>query len=413
MAFVNLPPNFQDIFAKIDDRLSKLETGPNQAMYTAVIAENNATQALNEAAQALAQATQAYNVGAQSLIKSANTITNASNQITGINSNGITVYSGASSTTGARVLMNSLGIVAYNALNNPTFSLSSSDGAFSTTGAVFTSSTITGGSLNINGNAIIDTSGKLTATQAVITGNITAYSGSFAGSITASAGGIGGFNIGTNYLSTVDSASGYRWSSSSGSLWVNALNAAGTITANSGVTLATGTGNLSMGTNNINNAGTVGCTSVSASSSSTLAGATFSSTVNLNSQTNYSGISTGSGSTMVIVATGSRIAYTTSSERFKEQIQYIASAGWLDKVAQLAPITYVTATDFTVEGEPNPTQLGLLAEDLADLNNEISLAVNDDPLGDPFSISYERLVVPLIMAVKELKARVEELESNI
>jgi hypothetical protein len=49
----------------------------------------------------------------------------------------------------------------------------------------------------------------------------------------------------------------------------------------------------------------------------------------------YAGIATGSGSTMVVVTTGSRVAYTTSSERFKQDIKYITSDGWLDKVVEL------------------------------------------------------------------------------
>lgn len=60
MAFVNLPANLQDIFGSITDRIAKLETGPNQAMYTAVDASAQATislQAANEANAAAAQAT--------------------------------------------------------------------------------------------------------------------------------------------------------------------------------------------------------------------------------------------------------------------------------------------------------------------------------------------------------------------
>jgi len=328
MAFVNLPPNFQDIFNVINDRLAKLETGPNQAMYTAVIAENNALQALNEASQALAQATQSYNTASQALIKDANTITNASNQLTGINSNGITVYSGSSASSGARVVMNSLGIVGYNASNNPTFTLNSSNGAFSTQGAIFTNSSIYGGDLNINGNAIIDSTGKLTATQAVITGNITAYSGSFAGSITAASGAIGGFNIGTNYLSTGDGSSGYRWGSNTGSMAVNALTAAGAITAQAGIVISTGGGALSMGTNNINNAGTIGGTTISASAALS-AGTTVTST--------SAATVTTSAATNCYITTGGTFTRTsnTSSQRYKDNITDIANVPSLDPAALL------------------------------------------------------------------------------
>jgi len=59
MAFVNLPPNFQDMFYSITDRIAKLETGPNQAMYTA------------EAAQGSAQSATAIALNAQSVAEQA------------------------------------------------------------------------------------------------------------------------------------------------------------------------------------------------------------------------------------------------------------------------------------------------------------------------------------------------------
>ena len=129
-------------------------------------------------------------------------------------------------------------------------------------------------------------------------------------------------------------------------------------------------------------------------------------------QMNYSGIATGSGSTMVVVTTGSRVAYTTSSERFKEQIQYINTTGWLDKVLQMQPITYKTSEDFTVEGEPNETQIGFLAEDIYDIGGGLEKAVVLDPLGDPFSLSYDRLTVFLTLAIKELKAEIDTLKGK-
>ena len=135
-------------------------------------------------------------------------------------------------------------------------------------------------------------------------------------------------------------------------------------------------------------------------------------TSDFSGQMNYSGIATGSGSTMVVVTTGSRVAYTTSSERFKEQIQYINTTGWLDKVLAMQPITYKTSEDFTVEGEPNETQIGFLAEDIYDIGGGLEKAVVLDPLGDPFSLSYDRLTVFLTLAIKELKAEIDKLKGE-
>lgn len=404
MAFVNLPPNLQDIFNGIYDRLAKLETGPSQAMYTAVIADNNAVQALNEASQALAQATQSYNTASQALIKDANTIVNASNQLTGINSNGITVYSGASSTTGARVVMNSLGIVGYNSSNTPTFTLNSSNGAFSTQGAIFTNSSIYGGDLNINGNAIIDSTGKLTATQAVITGTITAYSGSFAGSITAAAGQIGGFNIGTNYLSSTDASNGYRINSSTGAAAFSSITASGTITAQTGIVISTGGGNLSMGTNNINNFGTASGTTVTTTGAIS-AGTTVSST--------SAATVTTSAATNCYITTGGTFTRTsnTSSERYKDNITDIANVPSLDPKALLnLPIrAFKYKEDYlpTTDDRYDKLLPGFIAEEVAAI---YPTAVDyEDGVVETWNSQY---IIPALLAlIQDLNARVEALEN--
>jgi hypothetical protein len=132
----------------------------------------------------------------------------------------------------------------------------------------------------------------------------------------------------------------------------------------------------------------------------------------LNGTVTYPGVATGAGTTMVVVTTGSRVAIVTSSERFKEQIKYINTTGWLDKVMQMKPITYKTSVDFTTEGEPNDTQIGFLAEDIADIGGGLETAVIFDPLGDPFSLSYDRLTVFLTLAIKEIDARLKILEGK-
>jgi len=150
------------------------------------------------ATAALADAAIAYNAAIGSLQPSASTIVNASNQMTAIAANGITVYSGASSTSGARVVLNSLGLAGYNSGGSPTFSINATTGAAVFSGSV-TGSAITGSTLNINGNAIIDASGFLTASGATVTGTINATSGY-----------IGSPSTGWNF-----SASGYFYNSGS------------------------------------------------------------------------------------------------------------------------------------------------------------------------------------------------------
>ena len=194
MAYTPIPANLYDYFSTINQRIRKLESAPDQAMTTATSAQSTAATASAQALQAAtaagiaqaqaitaqAQATVAYNSAIQSLQPSASTIVNASNQITAISTNGITVYSGSSSSSGARVVMNSAGIAGYNSSGSPTFSIDSSTGNATFSGNV-TGSTIAGGSLNIAGNTTINYLGNgiLIASGATITGTINATAGYF------------------------------------------------------------------------------------------------------------------------------------------------------------------------------------------------------------------------------------------
>jgi hypothetical protein len=191
------------------------------AQSAANAAQSTANTALSDAATALGTASISYAAAIASLQPSANTIVNAFNQITAIATNGITVYSGASASSGARVVMNSAGIAGFDTGGDPTFSIVASTGAASFKGKI-TGSDITGSTLNINGNAIIDASGYLIATGATITGSL--YS---------SVGTIGGFTLASTYLS---GAGGFT------------LYADGTIDGGSGNTIFYGKANLGGGT---------------------------------------------------------------------------------------------------------------------------------------------------------------------
>jgi hypothetical protein len=165
-----------------------------------------------------------------------------------------------------------------------------------------------------------------------------------------------------------------------------------------------GTGNASISASSTHSIGV--STSIGINLTATSGG------INLNNSTFYPGVATGAGTSMVVVTTGSRVAIVTSSERYKQNIKYINSTGWLDKVLQMKPITYKTDDDFTTEGEPNETQIGFLAEDIYDIGGDLEKAVILDPLGDPFSLSYDRLTVFLMLAIKELKAEIDTLKQN-
>jgi hypothetical protein len=184
------------------------------AIGTAQTTANNAATAAGAAQAtantALANAATAYSAAIGSLQPSASTIVNASNQMTAIAANGITVYSGSSATTGARVVLNSAGLAGFNSGGTATFSISASTGAAVFSGSV-TGSTITGGTLNIAGNAIIDSSGLLTATGATITGTINATAGYFGTASNGwSIGSVGLTGVGTGAITggTIQTSTG-------------------------------------------------------------------------------------------------------------------------------------------------------------------------------------------------------------
>jgi hypothetical protein len=149
-----------------------------------------------DSASASADAQTAYNAAIASLQPSASTIVNASNQITAVNTNGITVYSGASPTTGARIVMNSLGIAGFdatstNASTGSTFSISATSGEAIFKGSIQSGSTITGA--DITGSSFTSTNyGGVSGTGvAVISDQLTfRVSGNTVATLSAGAGGL-------------------------------------------------------------------------------------------------------------------------------------------------------------------------------------------------------------------------------
>ncbi len=88
-----------------------------------------------------------------------------------------------------------------------------------------------------------------------------------------------------------------------------------------------------------------------------------------------------------------------SDERLKDNIETLEDG--LDKVEQLRGVTY------TRDGKEN---IGVIAQEVEKILPEIVLTANDE-MGTK-SVDYSRITAVLIEAVKELSARVKELESK-
>jgi hypothetical protein len=392
------------------------------AVATANAAAATAGTAQSTANTALANAATAFTTAQNSLQPSAFAIQNpTTKQLSAIDATGLTVYVN-SPTAGARVVLNSAGLAGFNSGGTATFSISASTGAAVFSGSV-TGSTITGGTLNIAGNAIIDASGLLTATGATITGTINATAGYFG---TPS----NGFSINSTGLVGVGSGLivGGTITTSSGSASVSLVGSTNSVTFKNGgsnvghiVPLSSngvlmhsgptadpsggtfpqmfvGTSNASMFASNVIGIGVATGTGVS-----------INGTTSLNNQTNYPGIATASGSTVVVVTTGSRLGFVSSSRKTKKNIEPL-TGNFVGKLLSLEPVSF----DWKDQPEDMPYRrnYGLIAEDVASLTNEMESIVNYNQDNEAVSISYDRLTVFLMLAIKELKAEIDQLKGE-
>ena len=227
MAYVNLPPNLQDMFYALSDRIAKLETGPNQPGYDADAAQSTAVSAqalaLSSQSTATNAQTQAINAGIQA--------NNAASQAT-IAQSQATIAS--SQAVAAQTSANGKNTVAYGTASPPSGTHTTGDLYFQFNGsnqiiaqytwngsswvsnpitntviANLDAGKITTGVLNaieINagtgGTAFhVSPSGYLSAQGVYIKGNITADSGTFNGTIVALTGYFGGYGTTGNYWS--------------------------------------------------------------------------------------------------------------------------------------------------------------------------------------------------------------------
>jgi hypothetical protein len=138
-------------------------------------------------------------------------------------------------------------------------------------------------------------------------------------------------------------------------------------------------------------------------------GVSINGTTSLNNQTNYPGIATASGSTVVVVTTGSRLGFVSSSRKTKKNIEPL-TGNFVSKLLSLEPVSF----DWKDQPEDMPYRrnYGLIAEDVASLTNEMESIVNYNQDNEAVSISYDRLTVFLMLAIKELKAEIDQLKGE-
>ena len=380
MAYVNLPPNLQDMFYTLSDRISKLETGPSEAMYTAtsaafdasaayaqsIIAGNQATQAALQAgvAQTTADGKNTVHYSTSAPGSTANKVGDIWYQYgTGTYSNQVIAqWSGAGGTSWTSVQVSGLVIANIDAGTIKTGTL--------------TSIAIYAGS---SGQFQVSAAGALTATAASIQGAITADT------LTTASGTIAGFTINSNYL-YYSGTYLYSGGSSTYALYSNRDVYANNLSANGYVTAA--------------------------SAGSVFQGTTFNGNINANSYIYNAGYPSTTGAANMRINTSSGlIAYTSSSQRYKVAIeeQEIPASS----ILALTPKSYVDKIEFEEKGTTDGLQrwLGLIAEDVHQIPVLDKLLVEYKE-GEPNSVYYDRVATALIPLLKEHEARLNKLEGK-
>jgi len=471
MAFVNLPPNLQDMFYALSDRIAKLETGPNQPGYDADAAQATAVsaQALALTSQSTASTAQvqAINAGIQANIaqsqatiaQSQATIASSQAVAAQTSANGKNTINYSSSTpSGSGINVGDIwwqysgstliGQWSWNGSSwNPapiTNSVISNLDAGKITTGILNAIEINAGT---GGTAFhVSPSGYLSAQGVYIKGNITADSGTFNGTIVANTGYFGGYgttgnywSIGSNGITGVGSAtitagqingssiyigsSGQFQVDASGNLNASSATITGTIHASNGdvggftigSTYLSGSGafflNSSTGDATFNSIklGFSGIYNWSSAGALTALSVTTSGLADVGGNLQVHAMASTSATGVVWSSSNSRFYLTTSTERHKDNITPIPASDYLSKILELEPVTFNYKPEYT----DNPSQLisGLIAEKVAAIP-EFSTAVNLDKDGLPESIAYDRLAVFFIPAIKQINDRLTKLEGK-
>ena len=368
MAYTNLTPNLSDYFATINNRLRLLETGPNYAATTADTAQGTA-------AQASTQATQAYTAALQAGVQATAASLQAGVALQSANGKNTVHYStsgpsGSGSSGDVWFQTDSYGTVLYQYVYNgsswvaaPIAStvIASLDAGKITTGTLQSIAIYAGSS----GQFQVSSAGALAATQATIQGTIT-----------SSAGTIGGFTLSATGLSNPSS-----------SIYINSSSA--TVY---GTTVNAGTGGMT-------SANTITATG-------TLTGNGY-----VYFPTTATTYTTSSSANLYINPSYGNLARSTSSARYKVDIEPQAIP--VQSVMSLTAKSFIDKIEYKNNAESTQgltRYLGLIAEEVAEIDTLKDFLVVYTEDGLPDAINYDRVAVALLPLVQDLQNRLAKLE---
>ena len=377
MAYANLTPNLQDMFNQINDRLRKLESGPNSAAYSADTAQSTAQQAYAQAIIAGNQATSAaYTAGvALQAANGKNQVHYSTSGPSGSGTDGDIWFQ----TDGSGNVLYQYILKSGTWTNSPITNsvIASLDAGKITTGTL-TSIAIYAGS---SGQFQVSAAGALVATNATISGSVTASSGSFTGSLYSSSGTIGGFNLST-----------YSLSNSSGTIQL----------------LSSGNGQISLAGEIFAGSVNIGGQTPPTSGLGVYGASTFGGYIY---NTGYA--TTTSAANAYINSSSGLLARSSSSLRYKLDVEPQAIP--VQSILQLQPKSFfdkasADAQDGKTDGLPRI--LGLIAEEVAQIPVLADLLMNKNEQGEPDSVNYDRIAVALLPLLQDHETRLAKLEGK-
>lgn len=121
----------------------------------------------------------------------------------------------------------------------------------------------------------------------------------------------------------------------------------------------------------------------------------------------------GGGTTGASITDGGNFVRTSSSERYKTEIQLLDIN--LNDLYAVEPKTFKRIEEVEEHGEEANVYPGLIAEELAGTSLDKFVFYSNDEEGNPRpeGIHYPELTTALLIALKDLNARVEELENKV
>lgn len=113
--------------------------------------------------------------------------------------------------------------------------------------------------------------------------------------------------------------------------------------------------------------------------------------------------------TAVLVSSTDQLGVAVSSKKFKRDINNMGNA--TDFIYKLRPVSFVWDKESNpgLHDAPTTTQLGLIAEEVAEINSEL---VGFDRDGEILNVHYDRLIPMLLNEIQRLEKRISALEDK-